>query len=68
MIYHSDDHLLISWKFEGGIINSKVVTEFPDDFYPTDMQWHPRPSQTGLGAVKKQAMDVLLITTTDGRL
>ncbi|XP_016838578.1 intraflagellar transport protein 80 homolog [Nasonia vitripennis] len=62
-----DDHQLMSWKFEGGTINAKVVTEFPDDFHPTDMSWHPRPAQTNLGAVKKQAMDVLLITTSDGK-
>ena len=59
--------MLICWKFEGGSINSKIITEFPEDFHPTDMQWHPRPANQSLGAIKKQALDVLLITTADGR-
>ncbi|XP_014204376.1 intraflagellar transport protein 80 homolog [Copidosoma floridanum] len=63
-----DDHQLICWKFEGGVVSAKVIAEFPDDFYPTGMQWHPRPSQpTSSGALKKQSMDVLLITTDDGK-
>ncbi|XP_076387112.1 intraflagellar transport protein Oseg5 isoform X4 [Megachile rotundata] len=61
-----EDHLLISWHLEGGIAHSNVVTEFPDDFYPTDMQWHPRPNYALL-ITKKQSLDVLLITTADGK-
>ncbi|XP_017875268.1 intraflagellar transport protein 80 homolog isoform X2 [Ceratina calcarata] len=61
-----EDHLLISWHLEGGIAHSTVVTEFPDDFYPTDMQWHPRPNYAMLIS-KKQSLDVLLITTADGK-
>ncbi|XP_043253953.1 intraflagellar transport protein 80 homolog [Colletes gigas] len=61
-----EDHLLISWHLEGGIAHSSIVTEFPDDFYPTDMQWHPRPNYTTL-ITKKQSLDVLLITTADGK-
>ncbi|XP_076755715.1 intraflagellar transport protein Oseg5 [Xylocopa sonorina] len=61
-----EDHLLISWHLEGGIAHSTIVTEFPDDFYPTDMQWHPRPNYAVL-ITKKQSLDVLLITTADGK-
>lgn len=57
--------MLISWHLEGGIAHSNIVTEFSDDFYPTDMQWHPRPNYTAL-ITKKQSLDVLLITTADG--
>ncbi|KAL7303838.1 hypothetical protein TKK_0003962 [Trichogramma kaykai] len=62
-----DDHQLVSWKFDGGMLASKVVAELPDDFYPTDMQCHSRPVQPGSGALKKLSQDVLLITTDDGR-
>ncbi|XP_029033851.1 intraflagellar transport protein 80 homolog isoform X2 [Osmia bicornis bicornis] len=61
-----EDHLLISWHLEGGIAHSSIITEFPDDFYPTDMQWHPRPNYALL-ITKKQSLDVLLITTADGK-
>ncbi|XP_033323231.1 intraflagellar transport protein Oseg5 isoform X1 [Megalopta genalis] len=61
-----EDHLLISWHLEGGIAHSSVVTQFPDDFYPTDMQWHPRLNY-GTLITKKQTLDVLLITTADGK-
>lgn len=47
---------------EGGIAHPTIVTEFPSDFYPTDMQWHPRPVQ-----IKKQSLDVLLISTAEGK-
>ncbi|XP_033228073.1 intraflagellar transport protein 80 homolog [Belonocnema kinseyi] len=62
-----EDHQLICWHLEGGMVNSSVVAEFPADFYPTDMQWHPRPTQTAIASSKKQSLDVLLITTTDGK-
>ncbi|XP_076675332.1 intraflagellar transport protein Oseg5 isoform X3 [Andrena cerasifolii] len=61
-----EDHLLIVWHLEGGTAHSSVVTEFPDDFYATDMQWHPRPNYAVL-ITKKQSLDVLLITTADGK-
>ncbi|XP_071638496.1 intraflagellar transport protein 80 homolog isoform X5 [Temnothorax longispinosus] len=61
-----EDHLLICWHLEGGIAHSTVVTEFPNDFYPTDMQWHPRPNHTA-SAAKTSSLDVLLITTADGK-
>ncbi|PBC33240.1 Intraflagellar transport protein [Apis cerana cerana] len=61
-----EDHLLISWHLEGGIAHSNIITEFPDDFYPTDMQWHPRPNYAVL-ITKKQSLDILLITTADGK-
>ncbi|XP_076654233.1 intraflagellar transport protein Oseg5 isoform X1 [Halictus rubicundus] len=61
-----EDHLLIAWHLEGGIAHSSVVTQFPDDFYPTDMQWHPRLNYGALIS-KKQTLDVLLITTADGK-
>lgn len=64
---HREDHLLISWNLEGGIAHPNVVTEFPNDFYPTDMQWHPRPNHTA-SMTKKSSLDVLLITTADGML
>jgi len=41
------------------------VAEFPNDFYPTDMQWHPHPNTS---IAKKSSLDVLLITTADGIL
>lgn len=50
---------------EGGIAHSNIITEFSDDFYPTDMQWHPRPNYAVL-ITKKQSLDILLITTADG--
>ncbi|XP_012054579.1 PREDICTED: intraflagellar transport protein 80 homolog [Atta cephalotes] len=59
-----EDHLLICWHLEGGIAHSTIVTQFSSDFYPTDMQWHPRPNQT---ASMKKSLDVLLITTADGK-
>lgn len=65
MVLFREDHLLISWHLEGGIAHPSVVTEFPDDFYPTDMHWHPRPNY-GVLITKKQSLDVLLITTADG--
>lgn len=52
---------------ESGMLNSSVIAEFPTDFYPTDMQYYPRPSQTTISSSKKQSLDVLLITTTDGK-
>ncbi|XP_060811530.1 intraflagellar transport protein 80 homolog isoform X3 [Bombus pascuorum] len=61
-----EDHLLIAWHLEGGTAHSSIVTEFPNDFYPTDMQWHPRPNYAAL-ITKKQSLDVLLITTADGK-
>lgn len=42
------------------------MTEFPNDFYPTDMQWNPRPNHISIA--KKLSLDVLLITTADGTL
>lgn len=62
-----EDHQLICWHLESGMLNSSVVAEFPLDFYPTDMQYYPRPSQTTISSSKKQSLDVLLITTTDGK-
>ncbi|XP_072760097.1 intraflagellar transport protein 80 homolog [Anoplolepis gracilipes] len=59
-----EDHLLVCWHLEGGTAHSTVVTEFPNDFYPTDMQWHPHPNQS---LTKKSSLDVLLITTADGK-
>ncbi|KAG7208843.1 hypothetical protein KM043_015029 [Ampulex compressa] len=61
-----EDHLLICWHLEGGIAHSSIITEFPSDFYPTDMQWHPRPNYT-VSVTKKQSLDVLLIATADGK-
>jgi len=62
-LFSREDHLLICWHLEGGIAHSTIVTQFSSDFYPTDMQWHPRPNQT---ASMKKSLDVLLITTADG--
>ncbi|XP_014608812.1 PREDICTED: intraflagellar transport protein 80 homolog [Polistes canadensis] len=61
-----EDHLLICWYLESGNTHSTVITEFPLDFFPTSMQWHPRPNHL-VTASKKQSLDVLLITTADGR-
>ncbi|XP_011140826.1 intraflagellar transport protein 80 homolog isoform X1 [Harpegnathos saltator] len=61
-----EDHLLISWHLEGGIAHASVVTQFPNDFYPTDMQCHPCLNHTVFIA-KKSSLDVLLITTADGK-
>ncbi|XP_054006433.1 intraflagellar transport protein 80 homolog isoform X2 [Hylaeus anthracinus] len=61
-----EDHLLISWYLEGGTPHSTIVTQFSDDFYPTDMQWHPRQNYA-VSITKKQSLDVLLITTADGK-
>lgn len=65
-LFSREDHLLICWHLEGGIAHSTVVTEFPNDFYPTDMQWHPRPNTAS--GTKTSTLDVLLITTADGML
>lgn len=46
-------------------MNSSLVVEFPSDFFPTSMQWHPR-SSSGMNSGMKQTLDVLLITTADG--
>ncbi|XP_015608210.1 intraflagellar transport protein 80 homolog [Cephus cinctus] len=63
-----EDHLLICWHLEGGTAHSNIISKFPEDFYPTDMQWHPRPVQSaGVTSTKKQSFDVLLITTADGK-
>ena len=67
ILINREDHQLICWHLEGGIVNSSVIAEFPSDFYPTDMQWHPRPMQAAISSLKKQSLDVLLITTTDGK-
>ncbi|XP_012262749.2 intraflagellar transport protein 80 homolog [Athalia rosae] len=61
-----EDHLLLCWKLEGGIAHPSVITTFPADFCPTDMQWHPRPTNTSTSS-KKQSLDVLLISTADGK-
>lgn len=61
-----EDHLLICWYLESGKAHSSVITEFPSDFYPTYMQWHPRPNHL-MTASKKQSLDILLITTADGK-
>ncbi|KAI4494196.1 hypothetical protein M0802_009065 [Mischocyttarus mexicanus] len=61
-----EDHLLICWYLESGNAHSTVITEFPLDFFPTSMQWHPRPNHL-VTASKKQSLDVLLITTANGR-
>ncbi|XP_012280148.1 intraflagellar transport protein 80 homolog [Orussus abietinus] len=63
----SEDHLLICWHLEGGTAHSTIVTKFSDDFYPTDMQWHPRPMQPSAVTTKMQSLDVLLITSADGK-
>ncbi|XP_026825249.1 intraflagellar transport protein 80 homolog isoform X2 [Ooceraea biroi] len=61
-----EDHLLICWNLEGGTAHPTVVTEFPNDFYPTDMQWHPY-FNNNVPIVKGSSFDILLITTTDGK-
>ncbi|KAL2750901.1 intraflagellar transport protein 80 isoform X1 [Vespula maculifrons] len=61
-----EDHLLICWYLESGNAHSTVITEFSSDFFPTSMQWHPRPNHL-ITASKKQSLDILLITTADGR-
>lgn len=66
-LFFREDHLLMCWHLEGGIAHSIIVAEFPHDFYPTDMQWHPRPNHTA-SVAKKSSLDVLLITTADGML
>jgi len=55
------------WNLEGGTAHPTVITEFPSDFYPTDMQWHPYFNYA-VSTVKGSSYDVLLITTTDGKL
>ncbi|XP_070155194.1 intraflagellar transport protein 80 homolog [Polyergus mexicanus] len=60
-----EDHLLVCWHLENGTAHPTVVTEFSNDFYPTDMQWHPHPNHTSIA--KKSSLDVLLITTADGK-
>ncbi|XP_020293315.1 intraflagellar transport protein 80 homolog isoform X2 [Pseudomyrmex gracilis] len=63
-----EDHVLLCWYLEGGTTaHSAVITVFPDDFYPTDMQWHSRSSTDTASIAKKSSMDVLLITTADGK-
>lgn len=61
-----EDHQLVCWHLEGGVARGTTVVEFPAGFYPTDMQWHPRPAQGSSVSVKKQSLDILLITTADG--
>ncbi|XP_029671491.1 intraflagellar transport protein 80 homolog [Formica exsecta] len=60
-----EDHLLVCWHLKNGTVHSTVVTEFSNDFYPTDMQWHPHPNHISIA--KKSSLDVLLITTADGK-
>ncbi|XP_043275719.1 intraflagellar transport protein 80 homolog [Venturia canescens] len=60
-----EDHRLLCWQLEGGVARASTVVEFPVNFYPTDMQWHPRPGL--VNSVKKQSLDILLITTADGK-
>ncbi|XP_034936884.1 intraflagellar transport protein 80 homolog isoform X2 [Chelonus insularis] len=62
-----EDHLLICWHLDGGSVHPTTVTEFPVNFYPTDMQWHPRSIQNNGTSIKKQSHDILLITTADGK-
>ncbi|XP_063974091.1 intraflagellar transport protein 80 homolog [Diachasmimorpha longicaudata] len=62
-----EDHLLICWHLEGGTAHPSTVTQFPNDFNPTDMQWHPRSIQNVGTSMIKQSLDVLLITTADGK-
>ncbi|KAK0160104.1 hypothetical protein PV328_007545 [Microctonus aethiopoides] len=62
-----EDHLLLSWHLDGGSVNATTITQFPNDFYPNDMQWHPRSIQTNGTSIKKQSQDILLITTADGK-
>ncbi|XP_011861204.1 PREDICTED: intraflagellar transport protein 80 homolog isoform X2 [Vollenhovia emeryi] len=62
-----EDHLLICWHLEGGVAHSTVVIEFPNDFYPTDMQWHPRPNIVSSAKTNTSSLDVVLITTADGK-
>ena len=62
-----EDHQLLCWHLEGGIARASTIVEFPIGFYPTDMQWHPRPAQGTTTSVKKQSLDILLITTADGK-
>jgi len=64
-LFSREDHLLICWHLENGIAQSTIVTEFPIDFYPTDMQWHSYSNHT-LSVATKSSLDVLLITTADG--
>ncbi|XP_067210139.1 intraflagellar transport protein 80 homolog isoform X3 [Linepithema humile] len=61
-----EDHLLICWRLESGTAHSTIITEFPNDFYPTDMQWHPYSNQAP-SITKQSSLDVLLITTADGK-
>lgn len=63
--FSREDHLLICWYLESGNAHSAVIAEFPTDFFPTSMQWHPRPNHL-ITASKKQSLDILLITTADG--
>jgi len=65
-LFSREDHLLICWHLEGGIAQSTIITEFPNDFYPTDMQWHSYPNHNTLSVATKSSLDVLLITTADG--
>ncbi|XP_066597521.1 intraflagellar transport protein 80 homolog [Prorops nasuta] len=63
-----EDHFLICWHLEGGIAHPNIITEFAADFFPTDMHWHPKPNHYATASFgKKQSLDVLLITTADGR-
>ncbi|XP_046470778.1 intraflagellar transport protein 80 homolog isoform X2 [Neodiprion pinetum] len=61
-----EDHILLCWRLEGGTVHSSIITTFPSEFCPTDMQWHPRPMQPSMSS-KKQSFDILLITTADGK-
>ncbi|KAG8035853.1 hypothetical protein G9C98_002979 [Cotesia typhae] len=62
-----EDHVLLCWHLDGSSTQTTKITEFPEDFYPTDMQWHPRAIQNTGTSIKKQSHDVVLITTADGK-
>ncbi|CAG5078654.1 Similar to Ift80: Intraflagellar transport protein 80 homolog (Rattus norvegicus) [Cotesia congregata] len=62
-----EDHVLLCWHLDGSSAQTTKIAEFPEDFYPTDMQWHPRAIQNTGTSIKKQSHDVVLITTADGK-
>ncbi|XP_049774478.1 intraflagellar transport protein 80 homolog isoform X1 [Schistocerca cancellata] len=56
-----DDHVLMKWNL---ITNETTkVTDFPNDFYPTDLHYFPKLQSS----IKKQGLDILLISTADGK-
>ncbi|XP_069692429.1 intraflagellar transport protein 80 homolog isoform X2 [Periplaneta americana] len=56
-----DDHVILKWNL---VTKETIkVADLPNELYPTDLHWFPRGQVAG----KKQGLDLLLITSADGK-